>query len=252
MNFALKSLRTRAVLASSKGRCVVPCASRANASSFVDSATDLLSSAEPLLGIAIAVASAVGAAAYAFRSVVREANADRAKEFGILTETLRADLKKDVLLLDIRLTGDLKSSTEKIDMKMTAIIEGDLKSTTEKIDIKMAALKEGVAKDMSGLKEGVAKEVDAKIAGVSDKVDAKIAGLSDKAKAEALVVLKDYGVSTSFLSRACRRRATCLTCSFSIPLVRSLSRVARQAFWARPTRSTREGTEGARGGERRV
>jgi len=205
MNFALKSLRTRAVLASSKERCVVPCASRANASSFVDSATGLLSSAEPLLGNAIALVSAVGAAAYGFRSILREANADRAKEFGILTAMLRENVK-----------NDLKSTT--------AIIEGDLKSATEKVDIKMAALKELVAKE----------------------VDAKIAGVSDKAKAEALMVLKDYGVSTSFLFRACRRRATCLTCSFSIPLARSLSRVARQAFRARHS-STLEGTEGARG-----
>jgi len=286
MNFALKSLRTRAVLASSKERCVVPCASRANASSFVDSATDLLSSAEPLLGNAIALASAVGAAAYAFRSVLREANADRAKEFGILTETLRADLKKDVLLLDTRLSGDLKSTTEKLsgdlkstteklsgdlkstteklsgDLKSTTEkLSGDLKSTTEKIDIKMTAIIEGVAKDVSSVKEGVAKDmsgdlksttekIDIKMAAlkelVAKEVDAKIAGVSDKAKAEALMVLKDYGVSTSFLFRACRRRATCLTCSFSIPLVRSLSRVARQAFRAR-TRSTLEGTEGARG-----
>jgi len=115
----------------------------------------------------------------------------------------------------------------------------------------MSGLKEGVVKDMSGLKEGVVKDMSGLKELVAKEVDAKIAGVSDKAKAEALMVLKDYGVSTSFLFRACHRRATCLTCSFSIPLVRSLSRVARQAFRARP-RSTREGTEGARGGERRV
>ena len=49
--------------------------------------------------------------------------------------------------------------------------------------------------------EGAIKEMDAKMAGVekavTKEVDAKMAGVSDKAKAEALMVLKEYGVSAA-------------------------------------------------------
>lgn len=53
-----------------------------------------------------------------------------------------------------------------------------------KVDAKLAEIDARLSAKMDGLKETVTKEVDAKMAGVKDM-----------AKVEALIVLKDYGVS---------------------------------------------------------
>ena len=63
---------------------------------------------------------------------------------------------------------------------MNATLEQKVASLTKEVDAKVA-----------GVKETVTKEV----AGALKEVDAKVAGVSDKAKAEALIVLKDYGVN---------------------------------------------------------
>ena len=66
------------------------------------------------------------------------------------------------------------------------------------VDAKVAGFKESVTKEVdakvAGVKESVTKEVDAKVAGVKGEVDAKLAGARVAAEAEALRVLKDYGV----------------------------------------------------------
>jgi hypothetical protein len=88
---------------------------------------------------------------------------------------------------------DMSGLKEGVVKEMSGLKEGVVKE--------MSGLKEGVVKDMSGLKEGVVKDMSGLKELVAKEVDAKIAGVSDKAKAEALMVLKDYGVSTSLLRR---------------------------------------------------
>jgi hypothetical protein len=74
------------------------------------------------------------------------------------------------------------------------LAEVDARLST-KIDERLAGVEKGVDAKVAGVKETVTKEVDAKVAGVEKGVDAKVASMADKAKAEALMVLKDYGVS---------------------------------------------------------
>jgi hypothetical protein len=187
MHSVLKSLGVRAS-AAARGACVVV-PSRALSSSILDDIAGFLSSPQPLIGNVIAVATAAGGAVLAMRKIVKESNAERAAEVSALTKKLREEVTKDVLVLDTKLSGAVVSATEKIDIKMKNLKEGvtqDMTGTTEKLDIKMAALKESV---------------------------------SDKAKAEALMVLKDYGVSAWFpFAPAFEGRPAALTCSFSIPL----------------------------------
>ena len=72
------------------------------------------------------------------------------------------------------------------------------------VDAKLATVDEkmaGLEKTLDAKMAGVEKEVDAKVAGVEKGVDAKVAGVKDTAKAEALIVMKDYGVSPNLLER---------------------------------------------------
>jgi hypothetical protein len=81
-----------------------------------------------------------------------------------------------------------------VDAKLAAMstkVEGALLT----VDAKVAGIKETVTKEVDAKVAGVEKSVDAKVAGVEKGVDAKVASMADKAKAEALMVLKDYGVS---------------------------------------------------------
>ena len=61
------------------------------------------------------------------------------------------------------------------------------------VDAKLATVDEKMA--------GLEKTLDAKMAGVEKGVDAKVAGVKDTAKAEALIIMKDYGVSPNLLER---------------------------------------------------
>ena len=96
--------------------------------------------------------------------------------------------------LDTRLTERMASLNQMVDTKVAGVKE----TVTKEVDAK-----ETVTKEVDAKVAGVSKEVDAKVAGVKEtvtkEVDAKVAGLekaaADKAKAEALSVLKDYGVS---------------------------------------------------------
>jgi len=83
-----------------------------------------------------------------------------------------------------------------VDAKLLAMDER-LKGHKNEVDVKVAA----VTKEVDVKVAGVTKEVDAKMAGVTKELDAKMAGVSDKAKAEALMVLKDYGVSDQLNER---------------------------------------------------
>lgn len=84
--------------------------------------------------------------------------------------------------MEERLTGKMNV----VDVKMAGIKETiTLMNIKEGVDTKVAGLEKGVDAKVAGIKEGVTKEL-----------DAKMAGIADKAKAEALLVMKDYGVST--------------------------------------------------------
>ena len=63
------------------------------------------------------------------------------------------------------------------------------------LDARLTATVAGSAKELDAKVAGTAKELDAKVAGIKDSVSKEVAGVSDKAKAEALMVLKEYGVS---------------------------------------------------------
>jgi len=77
-----------------------------------------------------------------------------------------------------------------VDAKL-ATVDEKMAGLEKTLDAKMA----GVEKEVDAKMAGVEKEVDAKVAGVEKGVDAKVAGVKDTAKAEALIVMKDYGVS---------------------------------------------------------
>ena len=88
-----------------------------------------------------------------------------------------------------------------VDAKLLVMEErmaGVKETITKEVDAKVA----GNAKELDAKVAGLAKEVDAKMAGVKESVSKEVAGVSDKAKAEALMVLKDYGVSNGPLPMA--------------------------------------------------
>ena len=95
-------------------------------------------------------------------------------------------------------------------------VDAKLGEMDARLSAKMDGLKGEVNATMAGVDKsvdakvaGLDKSIDARLAGVEKGVDAKVAGVSDKAKAEALMVLKDYGVSEEVLSQSAQGDAPC-------------------------------------------
>ena len=92
-----------------------------------------------------------------------------------------------------------------------AALRSELTALAQSLDVKLAGVKREVDEKFIGAKgevdaklagvdakfTGAKSEVDAKLAGVKGEVDAKLAGARVAAEAEALRVLKDYGVSVA-------------------------------------------------------
>ena len=103
-----------------------------------------------------------------------------------------------LLALDARLTATVTGSAKELEAKVAgsakeldAKLAGVKETITKEVDAKLA----GTTKELDAKVAGSAKELDAKVAGIKESVSKEVAGVSDKAKAEALMVLKDYGVS---------------------------------------------------------
>ena len=93
--------------------------------------------------------------------------------------------------IDGRLSANMAGLKEVVASEVAGVKE----VVSKEVDAKMAGVKEVVSKEVDAKVAGIEKGVDAKVAGIEKGVDAKVAGIADKAKVEALIVLKDYGVS---------------------------------------------------------